>query len=915
MATRLHHRVRMALRSFLRRPAAERELDEELQFHFQEMEARKATRGSARAKAHSQARRRFGGSDQVKEACRDMRTLRPVEDCLQDLRFGVRLLTRSPLFSIVAVLSLALGIGANAAIFSLINAIILRPLPVTEPEQLYIARVTHPDPLAPPSTALIFSNPVFEDARDLVAGPAEMAAATTIRQMQIATSDSRRATSQLESGQVQLVSGEYFHVLRQRPQIGRLLGPGDNRTLGSHPVAVISDSYFRRKFGRSPDVLGRSLIINDAPFTIVGVTAPEFFGTELATHTPHVWVPLMMQASVRYAGNRLSRGDVRNPWPPQREIQWLNIFVRVPSGDVAAVAEAMTLALQRGYRLRNDYNEDAELQRRYQANRVALTPGSRGLSPMRDDLSTPLLALFGMVGLLLAIACANIASLLLARATNRYREMAIRLSIGAARGRLMRQLLTECLLLALIGGGLGLLVSSWGSRALLTLANYGTAATSGGLDLSPDWRVAGFTLGVAVLTGLLFGMLPALRSARVSLAETLKSQARSVISARGRGRLPAAKALIAGQLAFALLLLIVAALFTRSLQQLIRVDIGFDRDHVLIARVDARAAGYTPAELPPLYRRVVERVTAVPGVTAASVSRNGPFGGGYVTSGFEAEGYTRGRHEWLVTGEDYITPGYFRTVGLAMKMGRTFGPHDSARGRKVSIINETMARRYFSNRNPIGSRWGYGTNFDEDGFEIIGVVQDARYDGLKSDSPSMAYLPAAQRPDDYLASLEMRTAGNPAALASTIRNALREAEPSLPVTSLETLDERVARGMRQEQLLAWLTIGFSAVALFLACLWHHLIRSNAADGGARRAHGAGREPGCGAVAHHARGAHTRADGIDRRPTARVPCDAHDGDAVLWHHTGRSCGAQRRRGHARRHRGARSVSAGTPRLAY
>ncbi|MGH9161552.1 MAG: FtsX-like permease family protein [Vicinamibacteraceae bacterium] len=424
-----------------------------------------------------------------------------------------------------------------------------------------------------------------------------------------------------------------------------------------------------------------------------------------------------------------------------------------------------------------------------------------------------------MVGLLLAIACANIASLLLARATNRHREMAIRLAIGAGRGRLIRQLLVESLLLTVMGGSLGLLFSSWGSRALLALARYGSAVTNGGLDLSVDWRVVGFTLGVSLSTGLLLGILPALRGAGVDLTAALKSQGRSVIGSAAGSRLSAGKLLIAGQFAFSLLLLVLAALFARSLQQLMRVDIGFDRDRLLVAGVDPHAAGYKPAELPALYRRLVERVGAVPGVTAASMSKFGPFGGGYITSsGSEVEGYTRRRNERIVTAEDYITPGYFRTVGLAMKMGRTFRPQDTAHSRKVTIINETMAQRYFQDRNPIGKRWGYGTNFDEWGFEIIGVVQDARYNDLKDDLPNMAYLPVAQRADDYLNSIEVRTEGTPAPLADTIRHVLHEAEPRLSVSSVETLDGRVVHTMRHERLLARLTMGFSSVALFLACL-------------------------------------------------------------------------------------------------
>jgi predicted permease len=844
MTTRLHHRVWTALRSFIGHRAAERELDDELRFHFEQMQAYEAARATPANDAipandiHLRTRRRFGGFDQVKEACRDMRTLRPLEDFLKDLRFGARLLVRGPVFSIVAILSLALGIGATSAIFSLINAIVLRELPVENAHELYLAQSVR---RAEVNTR--FSWPAFEAARTMVAGRAEMAAVSSVRSMQLAPTTGGSATPQPESGRVQLVSGEYFKLLRQRPQVGRLLENTDNQIVGQHPVAVISDVYWTSKFGRSTDVVGRGLTVNGTLFTIVGVTQPGFFGTTMEARNPDVFVPIMMQANVRYSGNVSSmNGDTRKPWAPQREVTWLAWFIRMPESAVPAVTEALNLTMQRDHAQTSGYKEEEGIRRMLNETRVSVASGARGISNVRNNMTTPLIVLLVMVGLLLTIACANIASLLLARATNRHREMAIRLSIGAGRGRLVRQLLTESLLLAFIGGALGLVFAEWGSVALVAFAESGS--TPPDFDVSPDWRVVAFTLVVSLLTGLLFGLMPAFRSTHVRLAETLKSQTRSVIGSGSRGRVPLGKLLIAAQMAFSLLLLIVAALFARSLQQLTRVDVGFDRDRVLMVAMDPRAGGYEVAELPELYRRITERVAAVPGVTSVSVSASGVFGGSRSMSGMTIEGYTAARDENVTGDQDVVSSEYFRTVGLPIVAGRAFGPEDTAAGRKVSIINETMARRYFKNRNPIGQRWGYDDDLKE-GFEIVGVARDARYTSVKGDSPNMAYRPVSQTVEDYLGSLEIRTDGNPAALAPQIRDALRRLEPRLPVSSVDTLDARINRTMGRERLMTWLTMAFGGVALFLACLGlygtiSYAVTRRTAELGVRMALGAGR---------------------------------------------------------------------------
>jgi putative ABC transport system permease protein len=388
-----------------------------------------------------------------------------------------------------------------------------------------------------------------------------------------------------------------------------------------------------------------------------------------------------------------------------------------------------------------------------------------------------------------------------------------------------------------------LALAYWGSTALLTFLSRGGAVT--GIDVRPDWRVVSITFATSIATALAFGLLPAIRGTRVPLVESLKAQTRGVIGPAGQGgRIPVGKVLIAGQMAFAVLLLLVAALFARSLQALTHVDVGYDRDHVLVARIDPRSAGYDVTELPALCTRVVERLASLPGVIAVSMSAHGPFSGLRSRGDFQVEGYSPAPDEQVIKHSDWVTSDYFRTVGLRIKQGRGFGPEDSTRSRRVSVINETMAQRYFPGQNPIGKRWGNSSNFAADGLEIVGVVEDARYNDVKAESVSMSYIPAVQS-ERYLRSIEVRTTGNPTALASAVRHALGESEPRLGIGAIETLDERVVRSMAVERLLGWLTMTFGGAALGLACLGlygtiSYAVRRRTAELGVRIALGADR---------------------------------------------------------------------------
>lgn len=732
-----------------------------------------------------------------------------LSDLATDLRFGGRLLVRNPGFALAAALSLALGIGGTTAIFSLIDAIVLRALPVAEPGQLYIAEFRAGSGSTSPRVSWLF----YDEVRGQLAGRAEVCATSSANRM-LVTDLGDKPGPIGEMPRVQLLSGECFATLRQQPQLGRLLTPADNVTRDAHPVAVISDGFWSRQFGRARDVVGRTFSVNGTIVSVIGVTATPFFGTSIDQRTD-IWLPVMMQHAVRYRGNVSNEnGDLTQTWIPQADISWLTLFLRVPSTEqVPEVRARLDAVAQRQFALRQSFKTDPDARRRYQSIRAALEPGDKGLSNLRERTQSPLTALLVMVSLLLLIACANIAGLLVARGAARQRELAVRMSIGASRARVARQLIAESLLLALVGGVLGLLVARWGADGLLSLLT----STDSAVAVPMDARILAFALGTSLLTGVMFGLLPAWRTSGVSPAQTLSLMSRSVMSGLGgSARLPLGRVLVAAQIAVTVLLLAMAALFARTLEQVANVDIGFARGSVLLARVDTIAAGYTLDQVPALSRRLVERLGSAPGVVSASMSLRDPLGGGRRISGMGVEGYTRGRDEEILVQEEFVTGDYFKTLGLALVEGRTFGPEDTTTSRLVTVINETMARRFFKGRSPIGKRWAYDDDMSN-GLEIVGVVRDARYNDLRGETPHVAYHPAAQS-REFLEGLEVRTSGPAASRAADVRRLIAEVDPRLPILDVSTLDSRVDLQLTQERLLAALTFAFGAMALLLASL-------------------------------------------------------------------------------------------------
>ncbi|HET7218393.1 MAG TPA: ADOP family duplicated permease, partial [Vicinamibacterales bacterium] len=738
---------------------------------------------------------------------------RALSDAMHDLRYALRLLRRSPIFTAVAVASLALGIGGAAAVFTLINAIVLRTLPIEEPDRLFVAERHTGDDVSPR-----FSWPGVMFLRNDLAGQAELAAASSIATLQL-RADEGTGAGAAERGYVQLVSGEYFDVLRQRAAVGRLLTAADNTQLHGHPVAVISHGYWQRQFGGARDVTGRTLSINNTLFTIIGVTQPGFFGTTVSIRGADVWVPLMMQSAVRYSGNASTHGngDTRQPWPPQRDVEWLNLFVRVPrTADPASIAAALTV--KRQAEASSIREGDAAYLERLRAERVALEPAGRGISSLRNGAAMTLYVLLGMMTVLLLIACGNVAGLLTARATSRQREIAVRLSLGAGRFRLIRQLLVESLVIGLGGGLLGLALALWGRDLLLALFVNGQNVIVT-LDTGIDWRVVAFATAMTGVTGLLCGLIPAFRGTGVPIAESLKVQARTV-GVESRRTLLIGRALVVAQMAFCLLLLVIAALFVRSLNALAGSEIGFDRHHVVAARLDVRSLGLGAEERLLLYDRLLARVQALPGVVSASLSQNGPVVGSSQISGMNIEGYTPREGERMTTNEEFVTQDYFSTVGLRIVSGRGFTAQDRVPAGRATLVNETLARRFFPKGDAVGKRWAYDADqvSTNEAFVIVGVVEDAKYRDLRSTVPPMAYHLSGPAEDATLADLEVRTSTAPQAMIASVRQALADAEPRLPAYDIAPLADRVSRSLSQDAVVAQLTAVFSGIALLLGCL-------------------------------------------------------------------------------------------------
>jgi predicted permease len=712
----------------------------------------------------------------------------------QDLRYGSRTLAKNPGFSVVAAFTLALGIGANTAIFSLINVILLKALPVSDPDQLVALRWESPH-----SKTDSLPYPTFEQLRDSSHVFKGMFAFCNVG---LATSMDGEAG--LATGQ--LVSGSFFSVLGVRAVAGRTFASEEDRVPGGDPVAVISYAYWKRQFGLDPGAIGKQLTLNGVAFTVIGVAGPAFEGLSLG-NTPDIWVPMMMQAQVM---------DGRSLLNDPKGWFFQVMARRKPGVSLEQAAASLNVAYQQIARQETGARITPQVEQELASQKVALQPASRGLSDLRDRFAQPLLVLMALVGLVLLVSCANVASLLLTRASARKREIAVRAALGAGRSRLIRQLLTESLLLAALGSLVGLLLARFGDDLLLTLPLMSGRPLA--ITVRPDGTVLLFTTCVALLAAVLFGSAPAWSAARTDLNEDLKASTRSVATGNRRPGWGLRRVVVIGEVAVSLLLLAGAGMLVHSLSNLRDVNPGFNQDKVLLVAIDPTLAGYRGDRLLSLYKDLADAISTLPGVQSVGLSAVPPMNRGQWRTGVFVQGHVPGPNEdttilWNLTG-----PNSFRTLQIPLLQGRDFVPQDDSTAPRVAIINQGTARLYFGNETAIGKRLSF-TSPQGGEIEIVGVVADTKYGSLREATLHMLYLPYLQPPSgsmEFDMTLEIRTKGSPESVAGAVRQAIRGVDKGVPILGVRSLAEQVNNSLAQERMVAELSSLFGLLALVLA---------------------------------------------------------------------------------------------------
>jgi predicted permease len=724
------------------------------------------------------------------------------EELGRDLIYAARQLWKSPGFTIVAVLMLALGIGANTAIFSLLNAILLRNLPVRQPGQLVLfgeAQASGTTSFMPHGSTQLFSYPFFREFR----GRNQVFSDVAAIQSFLAASHGRIAgDTGLERVNVELVSGDYFSTLGVNAARGRLFSDAD-QTPGAHPVAVASYAWWQNRFAGDASIARKTITIGSTVFSIIGVAQPGFFGITVG-QSPNLWIPLAMQKEILPDRNGLEKNLFRS----------LHLIARLKPGVSPKQAQANTDLLLRQILLgyagpQPTQNEIDGIQHA----RIELTPAATGRSHLRKQFSSPLKILMVVVVLVLLIACANVANLLLARATARQREIAIRLSLGAERPRLIRQLLAESGLLGSVGAVLGVAIAWNASRLLLAMVSTGPELVP--IRVTPDAGVLSFTVAVTILTVFLFGTAPALRATALDLAPALKA-GRGIICAGARNRL--ARGLVIGQVALSLVLLAGAGLFLRSLANLKGVDVGFDKQNVLRMRIDPAAAGYRNDErVTSMMRRVEERIGSLPGVQAASFAFSVFDGGGWSQDDITVPGRPRSGSDPTVD-LNMVGPQYFDVMKMPIILGRALSLRDTRASRKIAVINETMAHTHFPGGSPLGRTFGVGDDAEWQNVEVVGVVKDAKYMSPDEKQMPAAFFPHSQHREEFLRSFVVRYAGDPASLVPAIRKAAQEIDANLPVSDAATLTQMVDDFTLNSRLVAELSTFFGILGALLACI-------------------------------------------------------------------------------------------------
>jgi predicted permease len=754
------------------------------------------------------ARRALGNTTQIKEDVRMAWGFQWLETLLQDLRYGVRQLRRGPGFTTVAVLTLALGIGANTAIFSLVDTILLRVLPVRNPEQLvrltWVTRNHGGDEF--------FSYPTFRLLADNNRTLSGVIAFHSLDNVNFVVD----GQPGLASGQA--VSGNYFTMLGIRAVLGRMLAPSDDEPQGGSPVAVISYGYWTTRFNRSAAVIGKGITVDGASFTVIGVTPPEFFGLEPGEPVD-VSIPLGQVPRVKHGWAAtgspydIFRAPFRN---------WLRLMARLREGVPRPLALANLQPIYKQAMRQADEGlkglpiASGQAGEGFPQIRLQLESGSRGLTTLRRQFSKPLLFLLTVVGVLLLIACTNVANLLLARASSRQREIGLRMALGAGRLRVIRQLLTESVLLSTAGGALGTVLAYWASTSLVALMSYSQSAIR--LSVRPDARVLAFTAIVSFLAAIVFGLAPAWRVSRLELSRAVKDGGQDKTGLHHHFRL--GEGLVVSQITLSLVLVVGAGLLVRTLERLRDLDPGFDAQNVLLFSLNPGMVGYKNSQVAQLYEELSGRIKAMPGVRAVSFSDFSPLGRRFTFTVPSVESYTPRPGENIPVSVNFVSPGYFKTLGTGILLGREFTRVDRVGTPKVAVINKAMARYFFGNANPIGRRFSIpGWVGDTSEIEIVGVAENAKLHDLREQTVPQAYFPWLQMPDSLFGiTFEVRTALNPRLLAASVRRLIKQTDGRVPLFDVKTLTEQVNDSLVQERLVASLSTLFGFVALFLTCI-------------------------------------------------------------------------------------------------
>jgi predicted permease len=791
---------------FFQRGRFHRELDEEMRHHLDLSARAHAEAGQSKEEARFAAQRELGNALRLREESRDLWGWTLLETLLQDLRYGLRQLGRAPGLAAVIILSLALGIGANTSIFSVINAAMLRMLPVQNPEQL-VQIGFRGKRSAESYVGESFSYPRYRELRRYNQVFTDMSAFDYWDSFDAhPLSPASRGAGQPIKGQ--LVSANFFSLLGVNAIVGRTFTPDEDDEAGAHPVAVISYALWTRMFARDPAVLGKKFTIEGTPLTVIGVAPPHFGGVSPG-RTCDLWVPLSMQPLVAPSEFSLLTSTDTN---------WLSLMARLKPGvSVEQARASLDVVYQQTQREIDSSKWSDQDRQNFFSHHIVLLAAAQGTNYLRKEFSQPLFILMGMVGVVLLIACANVANLLLARASVRQREIAVRLALGAGRRRLVRQLLTESLLLASLGAALGVLFAYWGGPVLVTLMAGGQNRVT--LDVHPDLHVLGFTLLIALGTGLAFGLAPALRATRSSARPSVQVGSRHLTASRGGRNL--GRALVVVQVALSLVLVVGASLLVRTLRNLETLDPGFSRQNVLLFGLDPTRAGYKDDRAVRLYEQVSERLGQMPGVRSASYSFLTPLSGGGWDNYAFVEGYTPHPGEDMDVYINAVGSGFFKTLGTPLLLGRDFDSQDRTGSNWVGVINQTMARRFFGNQNPIGRHFGWGKISKKRQYEIIGVVGDAKYVSLRDSVPPTAYLYIPQLPQEEAprgVTFEVSSSLPGVGFAPQVRSLLENINSGLTASDVKTFAEQIDQSLYQEKLVSTLSSFFGMLALALACI-------------------------------------------------------------------------------------------------